>query len=181
MAAQILTQIHNAFKTRSCESLTFTELDISVSAEILKNLLGQKDICALKLSSGLLTLSAILSISGALRACDTFVAAFEGSQKTPDLCYSPQLNGVKTEFPTIVLKVGWSQSEFGLKHNAQLWLEGSAGTIQVVFLFKLFYPNVQNEIKTTLHLCRLDNNVVVLDTYVFSSSPYLIFLFVTSN
>ncbi|PUU78301.1 hypothetical protein B9Z19DRAFT_983807 [Tuber borchii] len=98
MVAQILTQIRSAFKTRRCESLTFTELDPSVSAEILKNILGQKDIWViihfiapdrylrivmasglhetgvdwmrtqytLWISSGLLTLSAILSISDAL-------------------------------------------------------------------------------------------------------------------
>ncbi|KAG0632598.1 hypothetical protein HOY80DRAFT_996355 [Tuber brumale] len=49
MAAQILTQIHKAFETRTCEFLTFLKLDPTVSAEILDNLLHPKDPNALGL------------------------------------------------------------------------------------------------------------------------------------
>ncbi|PUU78303.1 hypothetical protein B9Z19DRAFT_1127014 [Tuber borchii] len=206
MAAQILAQIHSAFKARSCESLTFSELDPSVSAEILKNLLGQKDtrdlglrihfiapdgylriVMASRLHEtavtwmrmeyglwichGLLTPSAVCSISDSLSLYDTFVGTFENCKKTPDLCYSPMVNGVMTEFPTIVLESGWLETEAQLKRDSQLWLQGSAGAVRVVFLFKLFHPNVRNEIKATLHVCRLVNNDIDMDTYNIFPAP----------
>ncbi|KAG0123170.1 hypothetical protein HOY82DRAFT_495419, partial [Tuber indicum] len=110
---------------------------------------------------------------------DTFVG-FADSKKTPDLCYSPLVNGVTTEFPTIVLELGWNESQAQLERDSQLWLEGSAGAVKVIFLFKLFRPNIQNRIKATLNVCRVVSDEIVMDTYVCSSFPNLIFTSLTS-
>ncbi|CUS12289.1 unnamed protein product, partial [Tuber aestivum] len=66
-----------------------------------------------------------------------FVGAFAGSKKTADLSWSPRINdGELTEFPTIVLESGWSESQAQLERDSQLWFQGSAGAVKVVLLFK---------------------------------------------
>jgi len=52
-----------------------------------------------------------------------------------------------------------------LLRDAQLWLGGSAGAVKVVFLFKLFSPNVDGQIKATLTDCRVVQNTLVLASY----------------
>ncbi|KAG0134807.1 hypothetical protein HOY82DRAFT_474859, partial [Tuber indicum] len=64
-----------------------------------------------------------------------FVGAFANSGKTPDLAYTPIINGIRREFPTVVLESGWSESRAQLVRDARVWLEGSAGAVKVVFLF----------------------------------------------
>ncbi|PWW71919.1 hypothetical protein C7212DRAFT_337360, partial [Tuber magnatum] len=209
MAAQILAQIHKAFETRTCEFLTFSKLDPTVSTEILYNLLHQKDLSALGLRIhfiapdrylrvvmpsrlhetavgwmrtefglwmlyGLLTPIAFVSLTDTMITYDTFVGAFAGSNKTPDLCYSPRVNDVPTEFPTIVLEAGWSESQAQLESDCKLWLQGSAGAVKVVLLFKLFAANINNEIKATLTVCRVVDDELVMDPYeIFPPPPSL--------
>jgi len=104
---------------------------------------------------------------------NNFVCTFANLKRTPTLCLSPRVNGVMTNFPTIVLESGWSEAEAQLERDSQLCLEGSDAAVKVVILFKLFRPNVNNQIKATLHFCRLVNNEIVLDTIVcFPSLPY---------
>ena len=104
-----------------------------------------------------------------------FVGNWANSTKTPDLCYSPRIDGVPTVFPTIVLESGWSESQTHLENDCKLWLEGSAGAVKVVLLYKLFEPNVLNEIKVTLHVCRIVDGAVVITLFVCSSLPCHIF------
>ncbi|KAG0640275.1 hypothetical protein HOY80DRAFT_1042247 [Tuber brumale] len=196
MASQILAQIHKAFETRTCEFLTFLGVAPTVSAGILENLLPQKDPIALSLrihfiapdgiefrlwiGYDLLTPNTLVLISDTLSTYGTFVGTFANSKKTPDLCYSPRVDGVKSEFPTIVLEAGWSESQAQLERDCQLWFEGSAGAVKVVLLFKLFEPNIFNEIKATLNVCRVVAGAIVLDTLACSSLPYHIFISLTS-
>jgi len=67
-----------------------------------------------------------------------------------------------------------------LLRDAQLWLGGSAGAVKVVFLFELFSPNVDNQIKAMLTDCRVVQNILVLASYVRSSLSYHIPIFLTS-
>ncbi|KAG0124163.1 hypothetical protein HOY82DRAFT_673649 [Tuber indicum] len=79
-----------------------------------------------------LTLGPEGSLSSAgLWTDNTFVGAFVGPTKTPDLCYSTRVNGA-TEFPTIVLEAWWSDSQAQLECDCQLCHEGSASAVKVV-------------------------------------------------
>ena len=79
------------------------------------------------------------------------------------------------------MEAGWSESQAGLERDCKLWLEGSAGAVKVVLLFKLFEANVFNEIKAKLTIGRIVGGVVDLKTIVCSSSPFHIFIALTSN
>ncbi|KAG0643018.1 hypothetical protein HOY80DRAFT_998072 [Tuber brumale] len=79
---------------------------------------------------------------------------FRGSSKTPDLPYSPYINGRRREFSTVVLESGWTESQAQLLRDCQIWHEGSAGAVRIVIFVKMFPPNHNNQIKATLTFCR---------------------------
>jgi hypothetical protein len=112
---------------------------------------------------------------------NNFVGAFAGSGKTPDLAYTPIINGIRREFPTVVLESGWSESRVQLVRDARVWLEGSAGAVKVVFLFKLFPADIHNEIKAELYVCRLSAGELDITRYACSSLPcyYLSYILLT--
>ena len=99
-----------------------------------------------------------------------------GSKKTPDVCYSPRVDEAETAFPTIVVEGGWSESRSCLERDCKLWLEGSAGAVKVVLLFKLFEANVFNEIKAELTIGRMVGGIVDLKTIACSSPPCHLFI-----
>ncbi|KAG0640529.1 hypothetical protein HOY80DRAFT_1068789 [Tuber brumale] len=104
----------------------------------------------------ILTRAAICAVGCGLITCDNFVGDFEGSSKTPDLSYNPRINGIMTEFPTVVLESGWAESGVQLLRDLQLWEEGSAGAVRIVILCKAFRPGITNEIKATLKIVEKD-------------------------
>jgi len=110
-----------------------------------------------------------------------FVGVFAGSGKTADLAYTPIINGIRREFPTVVLESGWSEAQVQLHRNAQVWLEGSAGAVKVVLLFKMFLENIRNEIKAKLYVCRLLAGELDVTRYACSSLPcyYLSYILLT--
>ncbi|CUS08063.1 unnamed protein product [Tuber aestivum] len=121
---------------------------------------------------GLLPLSVHHLIGDVLSSYDNFVGAFAGSKKTADLSWSPRINdGELTEFPTIALESGWSESQAQLERDSQLWLQGSAGAVKVVLLFKFFRANIHNEIKATLTVSRFADNALVMDSYAIFPPP----------
>ncbi|PWW74331.1 hypothetical protein C7212DRAFT_346363 [Tuber magnatum] len=64
---------------------------------------------------GLLTPRGYRQMTDSLILHNNFVGAFAGSRKTPDLTYTPIINGIRREFPTVVLESGWSESRAQLK------------------------------------------------------------------
>jgi len=110
-----------------------------------------------------------------------FIGEFAGSGKTADLTYTPIINGIRREFPTVVLESGWSESGAPLFRDAQVWLKGSAGAVKVVLLFKLFPENIRNEIKAKLYVCRLLAGELDITRYACSSLPcyYLSYILLT--
>jgi len=83
-----------------------------------------------------------------------------------------------SEFPTIVLESGWSESQAQLQRDCQLWLEGTAGAVKVVILYKMDPPDRQNQIKATMTFCRyVAGGAPVMISYVCSSLPYRTFFF----
>jgi len=60
-----------------------------------------------------------------------FAPPFASSSKEPDQCIRPR--GLAT--PTVVFESGWSESHLGLLRDADLWLRGGAGNVQLVFIF----------------------------------------------
>ncbi|KAG0138222.1 hypothetical protein HOY82DRAFT_596303 [Tuber indicum] len=120
---------------------------------------------------GLLTSAATRAICDGLVTHENFLGIFKGSCKIPDLAYIPCINRIRAQFPTIVLESGWTESETQLLRDCQLWQQGSAGGVRVVLLFKMFAPNVHNQIKATLHLCRYSaDQIPVMSSYA-SLSP----------
>jgi len=103
---------------------------------------------------------------------NNFVEPFAGSGKTPDLAYTPMINKIKSQFPTIVLESGRSESQPQFMKNAELWLKGSTGAVKVVFLFKFFPVNICNEIKAKLYVCCLSAGELAITKYACSSLLY---------
>ncbi|KAG0640515.1 hypothetical protein HOY80DRAFT_1135923 [Tuber brumale] len=103
---------------------------------------------------------------------DNFVGDFEGSSKTPDLSYNPRINGIRREFPTVVLESGWAESEAQLLRDLQFWQEGSAGAVRIVILFKMFRPSINNQVKATLKVCRYGaGNEPIISSYQIFPTP----------
>ncbi|KAG0643019.1 hypothetical protein HOY80DRAFT_1100847 [Tuber brumale] len=120
----------------------------------------------------LLTPTAGVAIFDGLITQDKFLGDFEGSSKTPDLCYIPCINGIMREFPTVVLESGWTESQAQLLRDCQIWHEGSGGGVRIVILFKMFPPNRNNQIKATLTFCRYGvGNVQTISSYLIFPPP----------
>ncbi|KAG0138226.1 hypothetical protein HOY82DRAFT_596307 [Tuber indicum] len=120
----------------------------------------------------LLIPSATEAIDDVLITYDNFVGIFEGSSKTPDLAYIPCFKGIGSQFPSIVLESGWTESEAQLLRDGEIWQQGTAGAVKVVLLFKMCAPNINNEIKATLHICRYSaNQVPVMSSYAIFPPP----------
>ncbi|KAG0640517.1 hypothetical protein HOY80DRAFT_1068752 [Tuber brumale] len=120
----------------------------------------------------LLTPAAKGSLMCGLITYDNFVGDFEGSSKTPDLSYNPRINGIRREFPTVVLESGWAESEAQLLRDLQFWQEGSAGAVRIVILFKMFRPSINNQIKATLKFCRYGaGNAPIISSYQIFPTP----------
>ncbi|KAG0138225.1 hypothetical protein HOY82DRAFT_596306 [Tuber indicum] len=130
---------------------------------------------------GLLTPTATRAILDGPLTHENFLGIFNGSCKIPDIAYIPCINRIRAQFPAIVLESGWSESEAQLLRDCQLWQQGSAGSVKVVLLFKLFGPNLQNQIKASLHLCRYSTNQTpVISSYAclsYMSNPFEYFTY----
>ncbi|KAG0640491.1 hypothetical protein HOY80DRAFT_1021894 [Tuber brumale] len=105
-------------------------------------------------------------------AYENFVGGFEGSSKTPDLSCRPRIDGIRREFPTVVLESGWAESEAQSLRDLQLWQEGSAGAVRIVIFFKMSRPSITNQIKATLKICRYGaGNAPIISSYQIFPTP----------
>ncbi|CUS13271.1 unnamed protein product [Tuber aestivum] len=105
-------------------------------------------------------------------AHDHFLGPFAGSSKTPDLAYSPCINGIRRAFATVVLESGWTESEAQLLRDLQLWQEGTAGAVKIIILFKLSRSREQNRVKATLLFSRyVAGGAPVMSLYSIFPSP----------
>jgi hypothetical protein len=58
--------------------------------------------------------------------------------KGGDSAFKPRgVRSRKTDWPTIVLESGWSESLTRLRRDARLWLEESRGDVKIVLLFSI--------------------------------------------
>jgi hypothetical protein len=61
----------------------------------------------------------------------------DGSQKEPDQCFRPRVRPNPTDWPTLILEVGYSETLAQLHRDADWWIEKSNGQVQIVVLVKL--------------------------------------------
>ncbi|KAG0129605.1 hypothetical protein HOY82DRAFT_651845 [Tuber indicum] len=84
---------------------------------------------------------------------DNFVGQFATSVKEPDFSFVPVgPNGLRRDFPSIVLESGWTSSGPELVDGRIVWHEGSGGRVRVVILVKAYKPNVQGQVHSTLDI-----------------------------
>lgn len=62
----------------------------------------------------------------------SFSAPYASSRKEPDQSILP----LGMRFPTLIVESGWSESRPQLYHDRDLWLIGSAGSVEVVLVLK---------------------------------------------
>jgi len=73
--------------------------------------------------------------------------------KEPDLAFIPVgPDGLRRDFPSVVLESGWESTGPRLVDERYLWHEGSGGRIRVVILLKFHRTNVQNKVSATLEI-----------------------------
>ncbi|CUS13269.1 unnamed protein product [Tuber aestivum] len=121
---------------------------------------------------GLLTPATATAIKDGLITHDHFVGTFSGSSKTPDLAYSPCINGTRRAFPTVVLESGWTESQAQSLRDLELWQQGTAGAVKIVILFKLARSRVHNRLKATLSVSQyVAGGAPVMSVYPIFPSP----------
>jgi len=75
--------------------------------------------------------------------------------KEPDFSFIPiGLNGLRRDFPSVVLESGWSSTGPELADQCCLWHEGSRGRVGVVILVKLYQANSQDKVSAMLSISR---------------------------
>ena len=58
--------------------------------------------------------------------------------KEGDSSFKPRsMRPLKTDWPTIVIQSGWSESLTKLRQDARRWLENSGGSVKIVLLFSI--------------------------------------------
>ncbi|KAG0138806.1 hypothetical protein HOY82DRAFT_666324 [Tuber indicum] len=178
MAQAILHVIKKALENRDPGFLIFTDLDRSVASQILADLEDPKyrfhesgfrlhysaldGYLRLVMPTELheFPVSWMISEYGAWLAhahltCDGFKGDYAGSKKQTDLALNPCVNYVRSDYPSVVLESGLSESGAQLMSDSRLWLKGTGGATRVVFLCKTFAPDQYNKIKATLSICRI--------------------------
>jgi len=86
-----------------------------------------------------------------------FTGNYYGSVKEPDFSFIPiGINGLRRDFPSVVLESGWSSTGRELADQCRLWHEGSRGRVRVVILVKLYQANSQNKVRATLEISRAE-------------------------
>ncbi|KAK2798931.1 hypothetical protein FQN50_008662 [Emmonsiellopsis sp. PD_5] len=63
---------------------------------------------------------------------DNFGGTYTNSRKEPDFCTYPNT----LRFPTIVIESGWSESRPTLEQDADLWLKGGQGRLELAIILK---------------------------------------------
>ncbi|KAG0138805.1 hypothetical protein HOY82DRAFT_666323 [Tuber indicum] len=71
------------------------------------------------------------------------------------LALTPFTNGIRREYPSVILESSWSESETQLINDTHRWPYGTGGAVKVVILCKAFAPNVDNRVKVTLSMCQV--------------------------
>ncbi|KAG0642268.1 hypothetical protein HOY80DRAFT_951164 [Tuber brumale] len=88
----------------------------------------------------------------------SFMGDYAGSKKMPDMAWTPFINKVRRDYPSVVLESGLAESDTQLMRDSRLWLEGTGGRVRVVMLCKTFAPNEEKKIKATLSISRIMPN-----------------------
>ena len=100
-----------------------------------------------------------------------FAPPFASSSKEPDQCIRPR--GLAT--PTVVFESGWSESHLGLLRDADLWLRGGAGNVQLVFIFN-WSKLTGNRVKGVVEVYNLNQagNVNLIQAVVINHLSYFV-------
>ena len=73
--------------------------------------------------------------------------------KEADCTFVPRKpEGLRFDFPSVVLEFSWTSSEPEAVDYRRLWHEGSGGQVRVVIFIKLFRPKEHNEVRATLEI-----------------------------
>ena len=73
--------------------------------------------------------------------------------KEPDFTFCPrEPEGLRFDFPSVILEVSWTSSEPEAVDYRRLWHEGSEGQVRIVIFLKLSRPNEQNKVCATLEI-----------------------------
>ncbi|KAG0129690.1 hypothetical protein HOY82DRAFT_563898 [Tuber indicum] len=100
---------------------------------------------------------------------DNFTGDYAGSTKTPDLAWTPRINGMLTDYPSVVLESGFMESIIQMMNDGRVWLQGASGAVRVVVFCKTSAPDQDKKIKATLTICRitLDGGMISTGWEVF--------------
>ncbi|CUS12161.1 unnamed protein product [Tuber aestivum] len=89
-----------------------------------------------------------------IATCTEFEGKFAGSVKTPDVAFTPVVEGKHYRYPSVVLESGWRESRKKLLLDGDLWNTGTLGAVRVVLLCKAFTKNRGNRVGADLTMCR---------------------------
>jgi len=96
--------------------------------------------------------------------------------KEPDFTFFPHKpEGLRGDFPSVVLEFSWTSSEPEAVDYRRLWHEGSGGQVRVVIFVKLCRANEQNKICATLEIshCTPGTGAVATTTKIVYLLPPL--------
>ena len=100
-------------------------------------------------------------------AYENFSGEYATSKKTPDLAWTPCIDNMPNDYPSVVLESGYSESDAQLMRDSLVWLQGTDGVVKVVVLCKTFPPDKGNKIKATLSIFRrMDNGEITQSQWV---------------
>jgi hypothetical protein len=78
--------------------------------------------------------------------------------------------------PTVVAESAWLESHRRLQNDIRLWLQGGAGAIQLVFLFKFYTPASGNRVRGVMELHGLDragNDILIQEVVIINLSNFI--------
>ncbi|PUU74396.1 hypothetical protein B9Z19DRAFT_1092998 [Tuber borchii] len=87
-------------------------------------------------------------------------------KKTPDLAWTPCIDSLPNDYPSVVLESGYRESDAQLMRDSLAWLQGTDGAVKVVVLCKTLPPDTDNKIRATLSICRrMGNGQIIRDEW----------------
>ena len=96
--------------------------------------------------------------------------------KEADFTFCPrEPEGLRFDFPSVILEVSWTSSEPEAVDYRRLWHEGSEGQVRIVIFVKLSKPNEQNKVCATLEIshCTPGTGAVTAITQIVYLLPLL--------
>ncbi|PUU82785.1 hypothetical protein B9Z19DRAFT_1061551 [Tuber borchii] len=82
---------------------------------------------------GRLDVATLYKILGWKTTYENFSGEYATSKKTPDLAWTPCINSLHNDYPSVVLESGPSESNTQLMRDSLVWLQGTDGAVKSVF------------------------------------------------